>query len=243
MRKAIGRMLRALRLDFLVRILRDTERFITRSRKSKFVVRQQVKKYLEQYDNRKLHVGCGSKILSGWLNSDYSPNSKDVLYLDVTKPFPIGDSEFDYIFSEHMIEHISYSQGSMMLSECFRILKDKGTIRISTPDLKFLIDLYSENKSNLQNEYIKWSTDNHIEYAHHYDETFVINHFIREFGHYFVYDEKTLRSSMEKAGFTHIKRCDINQSEHESLINLETVDRIPEEFFKLETFTLEGRKL
>lgn len=130
-----------------------------------------------------------------------------------------------------------------MLAECFRVLKEEGTIRLSTPDLSFLIDLYKDDKSNLQKEYIKWSTDTFIRDVHYYDDTFVINHFMRDWGHLFIYDEKTLRSSLEKAGFTRVTRCALNQSEDDSLRNLENEKRMPEGFLRLETITLEGRKL
>ena len=245
MRKTVGQILRTFHLDPLARSILEIERLlkIQTRKKFRFVGRQIVKEYLKQNDIRKLHIGCGGKILSGWLNSDYYPQSADILYLDATKPFPIGNNEFDYVFSEHMIEHISYSQGLLMLAECFRILKDKGTVRISTPDLLFLIDLYKDDKSDLQKEYINWATDNHIKYAHYYDDTFVINNFMRDFGHLFIYDEKTLRSSLGKAGFTNVRRCTLNQSEDDSLRNLEKVKRIPEKFLRLETITLEGRKL
>ena len=61
-----------------------------------------------------------------------------------------------------MIEHITYPQGIFMMSECYRILKANGKIRISTPNLAFLIDLYNKDKSDLQQEYIKWATDQFI---------------------------------------------------------------------------------
>jgi predicted SAM-dependent methyltransferase len=117
-------------------------------RKFRHVDRNIVANYLSQNNVRKLHIGCGSHILPGWLNSDYFTRSSDILHLDATRPFPFNDDEFDYIFSEHMIEHISYSQGFLMLTECFRVLKRNGQIRISTPDLSFLVDLHKENKSS-----------------------------------------------------------------------------------------------
>ena len=76
-----------------------------------------------------------------------------------------------------MIEHISYAQGLHMLSECYRIVRKNRKIRISTPNLAFLIDLYKERKSDLQNEYIKWATDEFISFASSYADTFVINNF------------------------------------------------------------------
>ena len=45
--------------------------------------------------------------------------------------------------------------GSSMLRECFRVLKSNGTIRISTPDLRFLIELYNHP----QNDYIRYMID------------------------------------------------------------------------------------
>jgi predicted SAM-dependent methyltransferase len=162
--------------------------------------------------------------------------------LDATKPFPLENDEFDYVFSEHMIEHVSYRQGEMMLQECFRILRTNGKLRVSTPDLSFLINLYNEDKTSAQREYIKWATDKFIRDAPRYEDTFVINNFVRAWGHLFIYDEKTLRSSMAKAGFTHIVRCDLNQSDDHSLSQLENDTRLPKGFLKLETMTLEGRK-
>jgi predicted SAM-dependent methyltransferase len=150
---------------------------------------------------------------------------------------------FDYIFSEHMIEHISYSNGFAMLSECHRVLKNNGKIRISTPDLQFMINLYRDNKSELQIEYIKWAADRFIKSAPYPDDTFVINNFFRDWGHLFIYDEKTLRSSLERAGFTDIVRCELNESKDEALQNLENEKRMPRGFLKLESFTLEGTKL
>ncbi|MBO0719356.1 MAG: methyltransferase domain-containing protein, partial [Blastocatellia bacterium] len=167
-----------------------------------------IERYFSSHEIRKLHLGCETHVLDGWLNSDLFPGSEIVLQLDATEPFPFGDEEFDYIFSEHMIEHITYSQGLQMLFECYRVLKNNGKIRISTPDLAFLIDLYNEEKSYLQKDYIKWSTDRHIRFAPGYDDTFVINNFVRNWGHQFIYDEKVLSASLQKVGFTKITRCE-----------------------------------
>ena len=201
------------------------------------------KRYFSQYQSKKLHIGCGINIIEGWLNSDFCPSLPNVIHIDATKKFPLKSNIFNYIFSEHMIEHISYSGGFNMLSECYRTLKNNGKIRISTPDLQFLIDLYKKDKSKLQDEYIKWSTNNCIKSAPYADATFIINNFVRDWGHLFIYDEKTLRSSLERAGFTNIVKCELNCSENKELLNLENETRMPKGFLKLETFTLEATKL
>jgi predicted SAM-dependent methyltransferase len=205
---------------------------------------QLVNSYIQQNEVRKLHIGCGPHPIDGWLNSDYQAIPKDILQLDATKTFPIESNKFDYIFSEHMIEHIAYSQGLSMLNECFRVLRKNGTIRISTPDLPFVLDLYQSNKTDLHKEYIKASVDNFIsEKTDGNDEVFVINNLFRAWGHQFIYDENTLRASMEKAGFKNIVRCDLGKSSKRSLQNLENESRLPLGSFQLETLTLEGEKL
>jgi len=202
-----------------------------------------INRYLAAHEIRKLHIGCGSNVRDGWLNADLFPWSSTILHLDATSSFPIGDEELDYIFSEHMIEHIAYSEGALMLSECYRILRENGKIRISTPDLAFLIDLYKSEKTDLQKEYVQCAADRIIKVPPGYGDTFVINNFVRAWGHKFIYDEKTLRASLEKAGFSEVTRHELNESDDESLRNLENENRMAPGFLRLETFTLEATKL
>ncbi|WP_310489426.1 methyltransferase domain-containing protein [Chamaesiphon sp. VAR_69_metabat_338] len=205
---------------------------------------QLVENYLRQHDVRKLHIGCGYHMLDGWLNSDYQAIPKDILQVDATKTFPIDSNKFDYIFTEHMIEHILYPQGLSMLSECFRVLRKNGTIRVSTPDLQFAVGLYQDRKTDPQKEYIKSSIEHFIaEDTNGNDDVFVINNLFRAWGHQFIYDEKTLRNSLEKAGFKNIVRCDLGQSSKQALQNIENGERLPLGSFQPETLTLEGEKL
>jgi predicted SAM-dependent methyltransferase len=207
------------------------------------VDRQAISTYFKQNQTRKLHIGCGDNVLDGWLNSNYYPDPSHIIHLDATESFPLGNNEFDYIFSEHMIEHIPYEDGLLMLNECFRILKPDGRIRISTPNLLFLVDLYNPDKSDLQLEYIKWATDRFIPNVGAHEDTYVINNFVRDWGHSFIYDEKALRLSLEKAGFTNITKCELNQSDSDIFRNLENESRLPPGFLKLETISMEGTKL
>ena len=198
----------------------------------------------------KLHLGCGRNILDGWINTDYNTAKfGGSEYLDVTKKFPYNNNSVDYIFSEHMIEHITYHEGKFMLEESFRVLKSDGKIRISTPDLKFLIELYTDNKTDLQKRYIDY-TVNHPAYNVSIGiDTFIINNFVRDWGHIFIYDKKILKTLLESIGFTDVKSYLITESEDENLKNLEHItDEIninqgqTKEFLQLETFTLEAKK-
>jgi predicted SAM-dependent methyltransferase len=233
-------VLKAAHLDGLAR--RSIKNLTQIERRLRGVDRVLTTRYFLESEARKLHIGCGHNLLHGWLSADLFPCSDEVFRLDATKPFPFPDQTFDYVFSEHMIEHVSYSSGLIMLRECFRVLKSGGRIRISTPDLKFLIDLYCEVKSELQIGYIKWAINKYIPWATDCNEVFVINNFVRDWGHLFIYDEKTLRSSLTKAGFSAVTRHELNASEDEALRNLENEGRMPKGFLKLESIILEARK-
>ena len=197
----------------------------------------------------KLHLGCGRNLLGGWINTDSKTSLQGCDYLDVTEKFPYDDNSVDYIFSEHMIEHINYQDGKFMIEESFRVLKSGGKIRISTPDLKFLINLYTEDKTDLQKRYIDYSV-NHKSYNVSIGiDTFIINNFVRDWGHIFIYDEKTLKSLFESVGFSDVKSYLISESEDENLKNLENINDSEnrgqgqtKEFLQLETFTLEATK-
>ena len=240
MRSAVKNTLEKIYLDDFSRMLSRIPSIL--GRKVTRVDKKIIEQHLSQQKVRKLHLGCGNNIINDWLNSDLFPKSNHIAHIDVTKTYPFDNETFDYVFSEHMIVMIPYTQGQHMLNECFRVLKDGGKIRISTPHLPFLISLYQKEKSELQSKYIRWATDTFIDNAPYYEDTFVINHFMHNLDLNFIYDEKVLRYSLEKAGFNEITRCDLNKSSDKILRNLEFEKRMPEGLLQLETLTLEAVK-
>ena len=84
---------------------------------------------------RKVQLGAGGSRLKGWLNTDIEPGADGLAYLDATKRFPLDDGSVHYIFSEHVIEHLTYDEGKSMLAEAYRVLAAGGRMRVSTPDL------------------------------------------------------------------------------------------------------------
>ena len=201
---------------------------------------------------KKLQLGCGRNWLEGWLNSDYFPRNSDILQLDVTVALPFENDTFDYIFSEHVIEHISYPEGAYMLEECFRVLKPGGVLRVGTPDLAFLVNLYREDeaarhsRTQLEQEFLEYFLANEIkdrEINAPVDfDTYLINKFVRAWGHEFIYDEKSLRHMMKTLGFTEITRCEVMESAHQALCGLENIDRKPPGHIALETIVMESTK-
>lgn len=200
-----------------------------------------IERYFTAGVSRKLQLGSGEHILEGWLNTDIRP-LQDVVYLDVTRQFNFEDGSFDYVFSEHLIEHIPFSMGMHMLRECFRVLRPSGRLRIATPDFAFLKQLHVAEKSELQRAYIDWAVKNWLGTVPPDAEMFVINNFFYNWGHQFIYDERTLAGALAAAGYVHIRRYEVNTSDDAALCGLENERRIPDGFLRLETLVLEGMK-
>jgi predicted SAM-dependent methyltransferase len=91
---------------------------------------------------KKLHIGCGKHIISGWDNLDYP-------HIDARNCLNYKDNSIDYIFHEHMLEHLDEVDGFNFLKECFRILKIKGKMRISIPSFDGFIECYNNWNDDL----------------------------------------------------------------------------------------------
>ena len=92
---------------------------------------------------RLLHLGCGTKLLPGWVNADFYRLQQIMLrsagrpewMLDLTKDFHCPDDRFDGVFIEHVNEHLLYTQNFDMMREVFRVMRPGGTLRIVLPSL------------------------------------------------------------------------------------------------------------
>lgn len=70
-----------------------------------------------------LNVGCGKNIHSEFLNIDYEWKPGIDLCWDITKGIPLADYSLDGIFTEHCLEHISFTKCFDVLHEFHRKLK------------------------------------------------------------------------------------------------------------------------
>ena len=141
-----------------------------------------------------------------------------------------------------MIEHIPYIHGIKMLQECQRVLKTNGLIRITTPDIEKITKLLNTNLSSVETDYISWASGQLNLQSMDLPPNFIVNNFFRDWGHQFIYSRATLVSSLRQCGFTNIEVCEIGQSRHARLRNLENTARMPEGFLAFESFTLEARR-
>ncbi len=170
----------------------------------------------------KLHLGCGTTYLEGWINIDIDMSEfyKVDLKLDIRQSFPYKDNSIDFIYNEHLIEHLTDYEGVSLLKECLRVIKPGGIVRVATFDLDDMI-------KNAQSNNPTWKFDlgilnGYFSYIQTRAEYF--NVVFYSWGHKWLYNTEELRRRFKEAGFsiTNMKSCKVSESEHEELKNLET---------------------
>jgi predicted SAM-dependent methyltransferase len=181
----------------------------------------EIRRYFAGQPIVKIQVGTGPYTLPGWLNTDLEPYMPGVIFLDATEPLPFMSRSVDIIYSEHMIEHIDYPSGAKFLRECFRVMKPGGQLRIATPNLRSVLRLYTDPSDPDVPAYLNSTWYNDLPAAES-RRCAVLNCFVRAWGHQFIYDAETLRISIESAGFANVRQCEVGESEHVSLRQLES---------------------
>lgn len=221
--------------------MRGINALIHRFLRTKFVRKRRLKQYFSNNQEYKLQIGFGYNPIDGWLNTGIAFwECWNGMYMDAGKPFPLPDNSFDYVFSEHLFEHLTYQQAQNMLHECYRVMKPGAVMRIATPNLRFLLDLYENPDKPLHKAYMENSVKN---LGMPPTPAYVISRFHTSWGHQIIYDKETLTKALSDAGFKDITQCEMSKSQHAALNGIEAHFKLfPYEFIQLETMIFEARK-
>ncbi len=163
----------------------------------------------------KLNLGCGWECKDGWLNVDntqkWQRENYPITFMDATQLWPYENNEFDYILSDHMIEHIADDAGLYAMTEAHRTLKTGGVIRVSCPDRVFAEELPGKDDHVYVRNYCKliFKRD-----ARPGDAAKISNRTLNDQGHVWVPTIEELIEKMEMAGFTEVKKVAFGKSEH-----------------------------
>ena len=90
----------------------------------------------------KVNIACGGSYLPDWYNYDYSSDSALVHKANLLDVMPIKDMSAEIVYSSHFLEHIPREFIGRFVSECFRITKHGGYLRLVLPDLEELCTTY-----------------------------------------------------------------------------------------------------
>lgn len=83
----------------------------------------------------KLHLGCGNKILEGWVNVDVASRGVQPDVSADIRDLPYEDEVADAILAVHVIEHFHRDDALPLLREWVRVMKPGGTMALECPNL------------------------------------------------------------------------------------------------------------
>jgi len=85
-----------------------------------------------------LHLGCGGRVLDGFINVDKYVEHPEVFNFDIYK-LPYEDNSVDLIYCSHVLEHLPYRHSKMAMSEWGRVLKKESKLFLAIPDLDLIM--------------------------------------------------------------------------------------------------------
>ncbi len=87
----------------------------------------------------KLHVGCGTNKLAGWINIDAVKECQPDVVHDLALPLPYADLVADELRAEGVLEHFDKYMRYCIMADWARTLKVGGTMHIGVPDFQKLL--------------------------------------------------------------------------------------------------------
>ena len=91
---------------------------------------------------RRLNWGCGASGEPGWINSDVKEGPGIDIPCDIRNGLPLDSDSIDYAVSIHALPELTYPDLVPALTELCRVLKRRGVLRLSLPDLLKGVDAY-----------------------------------------------------------------------------------------------------
>lgn len=96
-------------------------------------------------DIKKIDIGCGNRPKEGFTTVDKFVDADikaDLLEL------PFFDKQIEEINLSHVLEHLSFKDTLSALKECYRVLKEGGSIYVEVPDFEWLIKDWLEARES-----------------------------------------------------------------------------------------------
>ena len=160
-------------------------------------------------DSKKIHLGCGSNFIHGWDNIDIVMGDGIIVH-DLRESLPYKSEIIGTIFMEHVIEHLDKDHGYKLLSDCFRILRSGGVMRIGWPDLSRLIKAYVLRRRNYKDFVIPFLND--INKTGTWDE--ILSDCLFSWDHKYAYTKKFMSILLTEVGFVVIREKGFRESDY-----------------------------
>jgi predicted SAM-dependent methyltransferase len=152
--------------------------------------------------------------------------------LDISKPLPFEDGCVDWVYAEHLIEHVPLLTAIFWLGEVRRILAPGGVLRITTPDLRKYAEGYvgedgffAKHRRRLRVMRVGPPMPER--------KAFMFNQIFYLYGHRWIYDREELQFVLTEAGFdpASIRVCEYRAGERQDVADLDTSLRSDETIY------------
>jgi predicted SAM-dependent methyltransferase len=186
--------------------------------------------------SRKVNLGCGPIQPDGWENVDGSIRAffasrlpwldgaltrvglwpptefnRMTRFANLQKRLPWSDNEVDCVYLGEVLEHFTRLDGLRLLSECFRILRPGGIIRVRVPDNgRFWRQYVQELDAALAKPPAEWTEDHSRWVEMFFRDICVQRRVTGSYGHFhkWMYDEISLIKTFQRVGFVNVSRRD-----------------------------------
>lgn len=182
---------------------------------------------------RLLNAGCGPRRFDGFVNADFYSTRIGLTakhrarrpdwMIDVRRRLKCDDNYWHGIFTEHMIEHLTFADARFALAEMLRTLKPGGWLRVTVPDLKKFATHYLSGDA-LDNPPRQW--------AHKAE---AMADLTQMWGHQSVWDAELMAALLADLGFADIGEAKFREGNDPDLLQDD-----PEK--QWETLYMEARK-
>lgn len=173
------------------------------------LLKRQIAKYeknLKERDGFKIIFGGHWSNNPGWLVLAESEQ-------DITKPLELKNNIVDIVFTEHVIEHISFMNGVAFMLEAKRILKTGGVFRIICPSAEKVLSASFDDENGKQylkslerfypdehKLFAKWNFDGLAEFS----KIFLLNSIFTGYGHKFIWSSELMVKVLKLLGYKEV---------------------------------------
>lgn len=137
----------------------------------------------------------------------YFCKENHIRFGDALRGLPLPDSSCSVVYASHVLEHLyRLDEAPRFLTECMRLLKPGGTLRLAVPDLRVYVKRYVQS-----NNAEAFASALHMVPAQTRSRWIALITGDRTL-HRWIYDQRSLSELLRKAGFANICSLEAGQT-------------------------------